>query len=252
MGSRNRSVFGNGGAGWLILAALIVFAMRGSQALVINEIGASNHSRIADADGDYEDWIELYNNSAANVPLAGYRLTDDPTTTGKWVFPAVTILPNAYLLIWASNKDRRTAGQPLHANFRLEEKGEFLGLYNASGGLVDSLTFGLQVRDASYGRSPNGSTTWLFFATPTPNDANNTPAASGSLIDGSLTAAYPDLATAGVSLEKADEEFPWRGHPAAWKPCSVRLWWATPLAQYATPGGANSTQASAARRWPSY
>jgi hypothetical protein len=147
--------------------------------VVINELGASNHSRIADEDGDFEDWIELHNPSALAVPLAGYGLTDDPTTTGKWIFVDATIPGNGFLLVWASNKDRRTNPAYLHTNFRLEEKGEFLGLYDPAGNAADTLTFGPQVRDASFGRAPDGSATWLFFATPTPRASNLTPSAPG-------------------------------------------------------------------------
>jgi len=92
----------------LFLAANVVPAQ--TQSVVINEFLASNGTILADEDGDYEDWIELYNPTAEPINLDGYTLTDKPDIPNKWTAPAVTIQPNGFLLIWASNKDRRRVG----------------------------------------------------------------------------------------------------------------------------------------------
>ena len=72
-----------------------------AQTIAINEVMASNHSTIADEDGDFEDWIELYNYGDTPVNLYGYGLSDDYDNLMKWVFPDVTIEPGEYLLVWA-------------------------------------------------------------------------------------------------------------------------------------------------------
>jgi len=92
----------------LFLAVTVVPAQ--TQSVVINEFLASNGTILADEDGDYEDWIELYNPSTEPINLDGYTLTDKPDIPNKWTFPAVTIQSNGFLLIWASGKDRRTPG----------------------------------------------------------------------------------------------------------------------------------------------
>ncbi len=80
--------------------------------VVINEFMASNATTLADEDGDYEDWIELYNPTSETVDLAGWGLSDDLDAPFKWAFsPGTTIGPGAYLLVWASGKDR-TGQQP--------------------------------------------------------------------------------------------------------------------------------------------
>jgi len=94
------------------LLVLLLFSLHltvRSQSLVINEIMASNAYTIADEDGDYEDWIELYNNGSEAVDLEGYGLSDDYANPFRWIFPAVTIEPGQYMLVWASGKDRRPA-----------------------------------------------------------------------------------------------------------------------------------------------
>lgn len=65
---------------------------------------SSNSKTIADEDGDYEDWIELYNPTTEIVNLEGWGLSDNESKPYKWVFPDITLVPNDYLLVWASGK----------------------------------------------------------------------------------------------------------------------------------------------------
>ncbi len=63
----------------------------------------------------------------------------------------------------------------LHTNFKLSKDGEEIGLYDdpALGGiLVDSITFGLQTMDISYGRIYDSGVMWAFFDSATPGTAN--------------------------------------------------------------------------------
>jgi hypothetical protein len=78
-----------------------------SQSLTINELMASNATTIADEDGDFEDWIEIYNFGSDPINLEGYGLSDNYNNPFKWVFPDYTIMPGHYLLVWASGKDRK-------------------------------------------------------------------------------------------------------------------------------------------------
>jgi len=184
------------------LAVLVLGATR-SDAVLINEVLAWNHTSFVDEDRDYEDWIELYNPSAAPVYLGGYSLTDDPGRKGKWVFPAVVIPGNDFLLVWCSGKNRTVVGLPLHANFSLNTGGEFVGLYDPAGNVVDSLTFGPQREDVSYGRQPDGSPTWVYITAPTPLATNNwAPTVPGFAADPVFTPAagpYSGAVTVEIS-----------------------------------------------------
>ncbi len=84
-----------------------VGAQQNNQDIVISEIMSSNSATIADEDGDYPDWIELYNKGAESVNLEGWSLSDDENDLYQWVFPKTELNPGEYLIIWASNKDRR-------------------------------------------------------------------------------------------------------------------------------------------------
>src|SRR5690554_5770162 len=97
-----------------LLVLLLFNQLLYSQDIAINEVMSSNGSVISDEDGDYEDWIELYNYGTTSVNLEGFGLTDDPSVPFKWVFPSVVVQPGEYLLIWASDKNIVEVGQPLH------------------------------------------------------------------------------------------------------------------------------------------
>jgi hypothetical protein len=77
-----------------------------SQELIINEIMSSNTSAVMDEDGDYSDWLEIYNYGSVPVNLNGYGLSDDSSLPYMWIFPDITLEPDDYLLVFASDKDR--------------------------------------------------------------------------------------------------------------------------------------------------
>lgn len=126
-----------------------------NSSIVINELMASNQSTATDEEGQYDDWIELYNNGATAVDISGWFITDNPDNLDKWDFPAGTVLqPGDYLIVWA---DEDSSQGPLHANFKLSALGEELTLLDASGAVADLVTFGAQDVDLSLSRIPNGT-----------------------------------------------------------------------------------------------
>ena len=99
----------------------------------INEILASNVKGLLDEAGGAEDWIEIYNADSNALNLDGWSLTDDPTQPNMWTFPAVLVPPGGYLVVFASGKDIRAplTGRHFHTNFKLGDRGEYLGLYSS-------------------------------------------------------------------------------------------------------------------------
>jgi len=144
--------------------------------LYINEFMASNDATIADENGEYDDWIEIYNPNDEPVNIAGFYITDDLTDMTAWQIPdtdssATTIPAGGFLLLWA---DKDTDQGVLHVNLKLSGDGEQIGLVAPNGTtFIDSLTFGEQTTDVSYGRYPDGSDNWQFFENPTPGASNN-------------------------------------------------------------------------------
>jgi hypothetical protein len=137
---------------------------------------AGNQHAVRDDAGDSDDWIELYNYGSVPVDVGGFYLTDDLGNTTKWRFPtnkpSLTTIPGrGFLIVWA---DQETGEGPLHANFQLSAEGEQIGLYSAPKTLVDSVTFGVQEADKSYGHLPDSTGTWQVLSHPSPGKPNST------------------------------------------------------------------------------
>src|SRR5262249_12120471 len=90
---------------------------------------------------------------ASSVNLAGWHLTDDPLDLSKWTFPAVSLAPRGFLVVFASGKNRTRADSELHTNFQLNNEGEYLALIRPDLSIAHEFapTFPVQVSDVSYG-----------------------------------------------------------------------------------------------------
>lgn len=89
-----------------LLLAVIFFTETYSQDVVINELMGNNTMTLPDEDGDYSDWIELYNKSLTSVHLQNYGLSDSRTNLFRWMFPNISLSPGEFLLIYASGKNK--------------------------------------------------------------------------------------------------------------------------------------------------
>ena len=144
--------------------------------LYINEIIAANKTILADSNGEYDDWIEIYNNSNSPINIAGYHLSDDPLDPTQYIIPtsnaALTTVPaNGYLIFWADNDTEQGAN---HTNFKLSASGGSVHLYHTDGTtLEDEVTFPAMGDDYSYGRLQDGGKIWVVFSTPSPNITNS-------------------------------------------------------------------------------
>lgn len=128
--------------------------------LAINEWMSRNNTTLADpADGDFDDWFEIYNGGAQAVDLSGYTLTDDPAEPRKTVIPPGFLLaPGAVMLVWADGEPEQNGpGRELHADFALSADGEVIALFSPGGSLVDLVEFAAQGRDVSHGLVPDGA-----------------------------------------------------------------------------------------------
>ena len=141
-----------------------------SKDVVINELLPKNSRNGSDQDGEFDDWIELYNNSDQNVDISGYFLSDSKKNPTKWKFPAGTIIEGkSYLIVWADG-DTLQAG--LHTNYKLSAKGEKVVLLNSSQELINLVEYPPTLVEQSWARVPNG-TGEFKWAVPTFNKSND-------------------------------------------------------------------------------
>ena len=194
-------------ASLVALVSLVSFAGAHAQSVVVNELLASNATTLADPDfGDYGDWIELYNPASTPADLSGYYLTDDFDEPTRWRIPDGTVLaPGGFLVVWTDDED---TGPPatiaLHTDFKLSGGGEQVGLFDPVGAVVDTLTFGEQTTDISYGRYPDGAADRGVFPTPTPGAANDT-APGGDVLEIPTVSLESGFYGSGESVELVAE-----------------------------------------------
>jgi hypothetical protein len=142
-------------------------------AVVINEFMVTNTRTVQDPQGEYDDWIELYNGSSGDVDVSGMYLSDSDANPLKWSFPSGTTVPaRGSLIVWLD--EGTLADDGLHANFKLSKKGETICLIDADsrGNVVlDRVTYGPLREKVSFGRFPDGGPSWQPMV-PTPAKLN--------------------------------------------------------------------------------
>lgn len=167
--------------------------------LVINEFMASNDATMADQDGEYDDWIELYNNSSSSIDLEGYFLSDDATDLMQWAFPSGAVIDaNGYIIVWADDDGDQ---EGLHANFKLSASAESIFLVSPTGTILDEVSYVDQITDFSYGRFPNGTGDFQSML-PTFNAENNgTTSTSNTALESPGLHVFPNPADDSFYLE---------------------------------------------------
>ena len=135
----------------------LFFAAPAPAQILISEFMAANATGLQDEDGEYSDWIELFNSGASAVDLSGWHLTDSATNLTRWTFPATNLPAGGFLVVHASGKDRTSPR--LHANFSLASDGEYLALVRPDGTTVEYEypTYPEQFPDISYGLQTHGT-----------------------------------------------------------------------------------------------
>ena len=154
----------------LLVSLFSLWVLQLKAAPVISEFMASNETMLADEDGDFPDWIEIFNPDDDPVDLGGFYLTDDSGVLTRWVFPPKVLDPGEWLVVFASGKDRDVG--ELHTDFKLSAAGEYLALV-ASDGVTVVTDFGdlypPQFEDESYGTGEFGTG---YLDEPSPGAAN--------------------------------------------------------------------------------
>ncbi len=154
---------------FLLISTPAAISAQTTPPIFFTEVMSSNASTLADEDGDFEDWIEIFNISPLPYNLQGVGLSDNPSRPFKWVFGDVVIQPYEFMIVFASSKDR-----PRHTNFGISAGGETLTLTTPGGALIDSFATGPMRVDISRGRHTGASIEWPYFDEPTPGLNNTT------------------------------------------------------------------------------
>ncbi len=121
-----------------------------------NELMINNAGAVSDPDGDFLQWIEIYNAGNADVDFTGFFISYDPLDVYLHRFPRcnndLNFPAGDWKLLWA-NSDKG----PLYIPFALDSANGFLGLYTQNGQIIDTLDYSAAVTtpDYSYGYKDN-------------------------------------------------------------------------------------------------
>ncbi|HEX9250704.1 MAG TPA: lamin tail domain-containing protein, partial [Ignavibacteriaceae bacterium] len=149
---------------FVFLTAFFMLQSGFAQTLVMNEIYSRGVS------GNL-DWIEIYNPALTPIDISDYKIYDSGGQSGskpKKLFPSGTIIPaqGFYVIITdTADFDGDLSG------FGLSSSGEEVWLENASGTVIDNVTFPAMAVTESYGRLPDGGT-WQLLSTITRGASN--------------------------------------------------------------------------------
>jgi hypothetical protein len=138
--------------------------------VVINELLPKNTQYGSDQDGEFDDWIELYNPANEDQDISGYYLTDSKKDLTKWKFPSGTVIAkNGYLIIWADGDSTQVG---LHTNYKLSADGENVVLLDPNLEVINLVKYPITLIEQSWARKPNG-TGDFEWSVPTFNKAND-------------------------------------------------------------------------------
>ena len=154
--------------------------------LVINEFMASNDTTsVPGVEGDFPDFIEIYNTGDTPIDMGGWYATDDLSDSVQYQLPVdnpdLTTVPGHGFLILICDG----LGEGLHTNFKLSSGGEAVGISSDGITIKEGYTYcdtgcdlPVPATDYSLGRDGDGASTWIIFdpgtsRPPTPGTSNN-------------------------------------------------------------------------------
>jgi hypothetical protein len=170
--------------------------------LTMNEISSVNVSVLLDENQESSDWFEVYNKGSVPIDMGGIMFRD---SGDRWTVPAgVTIGPQQYVVLFASNKDRKNPSGELHTNFAIDLNGEQIYMLDADATPLEQPTLPPLIVNQTYGRFQNGTGPHIQLTGPTPG-ADNT-----------LLSDYPGqiaTPTRGTTLTTSMPTFSWAASP---------------------------------------
>lgn len=117
--------------------------------LVISEVMAANSSAVPDENGDFSDWLELYNGTGRDLDMEGVMLTNR-TDRITFPFPSYTLKAGERVVVFASGSYQLNPELPFHGKFKISSAGDHLYLYDPDMYLIDELSTPTLTADSSY------------------------------------------------------------------------------------------------------
>lgn len=139
--------------------------------LMLSEVMSDNASALPDENGQFGDWVELYNSLDEPMNLNGVGLSDRNDRI-KFLFPDVTLAARGRVIVFCDSVNRDDPRGTFHAKFKLSSLGDSVYLFDASGTAIDIVAVPTLNADESYIRLDSGD--WAKTEEFSPNYPNTT------------------------------------------------------------------------------
>lgn len=136
----------------LILSICLILPGDSFSQVVINEICPSNVSVIQNSNGDYDDWVEIYNAGASSVNLSGYGLTDDTLKPFRFTFPTTSLGAGQRMIVFASDSNSSV----IVNHWEMAVSGTGTWKYALGSASLDTNWRNLSFNDGSWSSGPGG------------------------------------------------------------------------------------------------
>jgi len=155
--------------------------------LVISEVMPSNAAAVTDENGNYSDWLEIWNNTDHPINLNGLGLSDKGDRI-RFLFPNVSLEADGRVIVFCDNVNQADVNQVFHAKFQLSSVGETVYLYDPNAYLIDSCKYPIMSSDESWALTDEGfrSVSWYSPGYPNTPEGHQAYRESISATDGSV------------------------------------------------------------------
>lgn len=152
-----------------VLLATLCYSAEAANHVVINEVCSNNFSVATDKNGNYSDYVELYNPAPVPVSLSGFSLSDSENELQKCLLDSVIIPAGGFYTIWLDGSDGNSVG---HAQFKLSKTGEMVYFSNNRGHIIDSVEVPELRYNTVYARTKDGAASWSLQTASRENSNN--------------------------------------------------------------------------------
>ena len=126
--------------------------------ILLNEICSNNFSAAKNENGNYCDYIEIYNPTSQDKVLDEYYLSDDKDVLSKFSLQGRSIPAKGYLVVWLDGMIDANTG---NTGFGISYEGESIYLVKGEKEvIVDSVYVPGLIYNTSYARLEDGATQW--------------------------------------------------------------------------------------------
>jgi len=153
--------------GVALIVTVLTFVIKDSaqRQLVINEVCSRNDRVIADENGNYPDYIEIYNPSKWSILLDNYKISAAPDGKDGVDLEEVILLPKSFYLVWVGQEETND-------KMGISSGGENLYLLSPGGEVMDEVTIPKLEANTAYARSKDGEKAWQVEV-PSPLESND-------------------------------------------------------------------------------